>query len=91
LLHELNDAVDAKFIEELPEALLESNPAFFSQFTLVIATQEHYAIESKPDNKVEDLWLYNPWPELQRFVAPPILHIRFEGVGLTTCCYVLET
>jgi amyloid beta precursor protein binding protein 1 len=38
-LHELNDAVGAKFVEELPEALLESNPAFFSQFTLVIATQ----------------------------------------------------
>jgi amyloid beta precursor protein binding protein 1 len=39
LLHELNDAVDAKFMEEMPEALLESNPAFFSRFTLVIATQ----------------------------------------------------
>ncbi len=58
---------------------------------LGMTLQEHYVIESKLDNKVEDLWLYNPWPELQRFVAPPILHIRFEGVGLTTCCYVLET
>ncbi|CAM6070645.1 unnamed protein product [Sphagnum tenellum] len=103
-LHELNDAVDAKFVEESPEALLESNPAFFSQFTLVIATQmqensllkldeicrqqnvmliiarsyglagllrisveEHDVIESKPDNKVEDLRLHNPWPELQRY------------------------
>ncbi|CAM6077144.1 unnamed protein product [Sphagnum tenellum] len=33
------DYVDAKFTEELPEALLESNPALFSQLTLVIATQ----------------------------------------------------
>lgn len=38
-LQELNDAVKAKFIEEYPEALIETNPAFFSQFTLVIATQ----------------------------------------------------
>lgn len=38
-LQELNDAVKAKFIEEFPEKLIESNPSFFSQFTLVIATQ----------------------------------------------------
>lgn len=38
-LQELNDAVKAKFIEELPDALIETNPSFFSQFTLVIATQ----------------------------------------------------
>lgn len=38
-LQELNDAVKAKFIEELPEKLIDSNPSFFSQFTLVIATQ----------------------------------------------------
>ncbi|GFY97497.1 NAD(P)-binding Rossmann-fold superfamily protein [Actinidia rufa] len=38
-LQELNDAVKAKFIEEYPEALIETNPSFFSQFTLVIATQ----------------------------------------------------
>uniref|UniRef100_A0A803NAM5 NEDD8-activating enzyme E1 regulatory subunit n=1 Tax=Chenopodium quinoa TaxID=63459 RepID=A0A803NAM5_CHEQI len=38
-LQELNDAVNAKFIVELPEKLIESNPSFFSQFTLVIATQ----------------------------------------------------
>ncbi|KAL2456852.1 NEDD8-activating enzyme E1 regulatory subunit [Forsythia ovata] len=38
-LQELNDAVKAKFIEEHPEALIESNPSFFSQFTLVVATQ----------------------------------------------------
>jgi hypothetical protein len=29
LLHKLNDAVDANFVEELPKALLESNLAFF--------------------------------------------------------------
>ncbi|KAG8387042.1 hypothetical protein BUALT_Bualt03G0211900 [Buddleja alternifolia] len=38
-LQELNDAAKAKFIEEYPEVLIDSNPSFFSQFTLVIATQ----------------------------------------------------
>lgn len=38
-LQELNDAVKAKFIEEYPGALIENNPSFFSQFTLVVATQ----------------------------------------------------
>ncbi|GMP66836.1 hypothetical protein CsSME_00027029 [Camellia sinensis var. sinensis] len=38
-LQELNDAVKAKFIEEYPETLIETNPSFFSQFTLVVATQ----------------------------------------------------
>lgn len=44
-LQELNDAVKTKFIEEYPEALIETNPSFFSQFTLVVATQVRaYAI-----------------------------------------------
>jgi hypothetical protein len=30
LLHKLNDVIDANFVEELLEALLESNLAFFS-------------------------------------------------------------
>ncbi|KAL2328351.1 hypothetical protein Fmac_021778 [Flemingia macrophylla] len=38
-LQELNDAVKAKFVEESPETLIETNPSFFSQFTLVVATQ----------------------------------------------------
>ncbi|KAI3732501.1 hypothetical protein L1987_63706 [Smallanthus sonchifolius] len=38
-LQELNDAVKAKFIEEHPVTLIEINPSFFSQFTLVVATQ----------------------------------------------------
>ncbi|XP_042521116.1 NEDD8-activating enzyme E1 regulatory subunit AXR1-like [Macadamia integrifolia] len=38
-LQELNDSVKAKFVEESPEALIETNPSFFSQFTLVVATQ----------------------------------------------------
>ncbi|KAK2980698.1 hypothetical protein RJ640_011318 [Escallonia rubra] len=38
-LQELNDAVKAKFVEEYPKALIETNPSFFSQFTLVVATQ----------------------------------------------------
>lgn len=39
LLQELNDTVDAQFVEESPEALLNSNPGFFGDFALVIATQ----------------------------------------------------
>ncbi|CAJ2654859.1 unnamed protein product [Trifolium pratense] len=38
-LQELNDAVKAKFVEEYPDTLIETNPSFFSQFTLVVATQ----------------------------------------------------
>ncbi|XP_030460396.1 NEDD8-activating enzyme E1 regulatory subunit AXR1-like [Syzygium oleosum] len=38
-LQELNDAVKAKFIEEYPQVLIETSPSFFSQFTLVVATQ----------------------------------------------------
>lgn len=38
-LQELNDAVKAKFVEESSETLIETNPSFFAQFTLVIATQ----------------------------------------------------
>ncbi|KAL8474282.1 hypothetical protein ACS0TY_030929 [Phlomoides rotata] len=38
-LQELNDAVKAKFIEEYPQKFIESNSSFFSQFTLVVATQ----------------------------------------------------
>ena len=41
-LQELNDSVKAKFVEEYPEALIETNPSFFSQFTLVVATQVSY-------------------------------------------------
>ncbi|KAL9273000.1 NEDD8-activating enzyme E1 regulatory subunit AXR1-like protein, partial [Drosera capensis] len=39
MLQELNDAVKAKFIEEYPEKLIEEKPSFFSQFTLIVATQ----------------------------------------------------
>ncbi|KAG2534228.1 NEDD8-activating enzyme E1 regulatory subunit AXR1-like isoform X1 [Panicum virgatum] len=38
-LQELNDAVKAKFVEETPATLIDTNPSFFSQFTVVIATQ----------------------------------------------------
>ncbi|XP_020104558.1 NEDD8-activating enzyme E1 regulatory subunit AXR1-like [Ananas comosus] len=38
-LQELNDAVKAKFVEESPTTLIDTNPSFFAQFTLVIATQ----------------------------------------------------
>ncbi|RID42925.1 hypothetical protein BRARA_J02778 [Brassica rapa] len=33
------DSVKAKFIEESPDTLIMTSPYFFSQFTLVIATQ----------------------------------------------------
>ncbi len=52
--------------------------------------QEHDAIESKLDNKVEDFQLHNPWPELQRSITPLILHIRLKGGRLTICYYVFE-
>ncbi|CAN7057047.1 unnamed protein product, partial [Brassica oleracea var. botrytis] len=38
-LQELNDSVKAKFIEESPDTLIMISLSFFSQFTLVIATQ----------------------------------------------------
>ncbi|XP_013630891.1 PREDICTED: NEDD8-activating enzyme E1 regulatory subunit isoform X2 [Brassica oleracea var. oleracea] len=38
-LQELNDAVRAHFVEENPDSLILTDPSFFSQFTLVIATQ----------------------------------------------------
>ena len=38
-LQELNDVVKAKFVEEFPAHLIDTNPSFFSQFTVVIATQ----------------------------------------------------
>ena len=39
LLQELNESVAGSYVEEAPEMLLASNPSFFSDFTLVIATQ----------------------------------------------------
>ena len=39
LLTEINEAVAGSYIEESPDSLLDSNPEFLSQFTLVIATQ----------------------------------------------------
>lgn len=38
-LQEINDAVKANFVEENPDTLISTDPSFFSQFTLVIATQ----------------------------------------------------
>ena len=44
LLHELNDSVKAKFVEESPDTLIETNPKFFSSFSVVIATQVFLSI-----------------------------------------------
>ena len=39
LLTELNESVNGSCVEEIPETLIESNPSFFKDFNLVIATQ----------------------------------------------------
>mmetsp|Transcript_21156 Transcript_21156/g.58704 ORF Transcript_21156/g.58704 Transcript_21156/m.58704 type:complete len:539 (-) Transcript_21156:37-1653(-) len=39
LLKEMNDTVLGNFIEQSPEALLDGEPKFFRDFTLVVATQ----------------------------------------------------
>ncbi|MEW5311695.1 MAG: hypothetical protein WDW38_003390 [Sanguina aurantia] len=39
LLKELNEAVAGSYVEEDPAVLLDSNPGFFSEFSLVVATQ----------------------------------------------------
>ena len=39
LLRELNDSVAGQFVEEEPAVLVSSNPAYFKNFDLVIATQ----------------------------------------------------
>eukprot|EP00854_Cymbomonas_tetramitiformis_P014980 gene14980-17708_t len=67
-LKELNESVNGSFVDEKPETLIESNPSFFTSFTLIIATQELCVVETKPDNKVEDLRLGAPWPELEKYV-----------------------
>uniref|UniRef100_A0A453M9D9 THIF-type NAD/FAD binding fold domain-containing protein n=1 Tax=Aegilops tauschii subsp. strangulata TaxID=200361 RepID=A0A453M9D9_AEGTS len=38
-LQELNDAVKAKYVEESVATMIDTNPSFFSEFTVVIATQ----------------------------------------------------
>ena len=44
-----NDAVRAKFVEESPEVLHETNHVFCSQFSLTIATQLSENVVSKLD------------------------------------------
>lgn len=39
LLAELNEGVASSYVEEAPINLIETNPAFFSDFQLVLATQ----------------------------------------------------
>ena len=39
LLQELNESVAGSYIEESPENLINSNPQFFRQFTVIVATQ----------------------------------------------------
>lgn len=42
LLSELNEGVASSYVEESPVNLIETNPAFFSKFQLVLATQVPY-------------------------------------------------
>eukprot|EP00271_Cylindrocystis_brebissonii_P006750 TRINITY_DN19540_c0_g1_i1.p1 TRINITY_DN19540_c0_g1~~TRINITY_DN19540_c0_g1_i1.p1 ORF type:complete len:532 (+),score=94.51 TRINITY_DN19540_c0_g1_i1:244-1839(+) len=49
LLQELNESVAAKFVEEVPKTLIETNADFFSEFSLVIATQVPEALLVKLD------------------------------------------
>lgn len=39
LLKELNDGVAGSYVEEEPETIIETNPQFFADFSLVVATQ----------------------------------------------------
>ena len=43
-LKEMNDMVAGSYVDEDPHSLMTSNPAFFAQFTLVLATQVHVCI-----------------------------------------------
>ena len=48
LLKELNDSVAGAYVEEEPAQLLASDPAFFKEFSLVIATQVHASRQPPP-------------------------------------------
>jgi amyloid beta precursor protein binding protein 1 len=39
LVQELNETVAGSYVEESPETVISSNPKFFEDFTLIIATQ----------------------------------------------------
>ncbi|KNC99936.1 uncharacterized protein SPPG_05308 [Spizellomyces punctatus DAOM BR117] len=39
LLNELNEEVEGKFLEEDPTVLIEANPSYFQQYSLIIASQ----------------------------------------------------
>lgn len=56
LLQELNHDVSGHFVEESAETLLDNSPSFFSQFSLVIATQ---IPESTLIRLAEVLWCSN--------------------------------
>jgi hypothetical protein len=46
---------------------------------LGMTLQGHDVIESKPDYKVEDLRLHNPYPELQRFCYTMNFSYKVQG------------
>lgn len=39
----MNESVAGSYVEEAPESLIASNPRFFADFTLIIATQVYGA------------------------------------------------
>lgn len=49
-LKELNEMVSGSYVENNPSDLMDSNPEFFSEFDLVIATQLPEAMNAKLDN-----------------------------------------
>ncbi|KAK9151763.1 hypothetical protein Syun_010072 [Stephania yunnanensis] len=82
-LQELNDAVKAKFVEESPEALIETNPSFFSQFTLVVATQAQYVL-SMIENMQKGARSYDKGKILTLRVVSFLLDLHqgsFESMG----------
>lgn len=46
-LKELNESVAGSYVEEAPRSLMNSNPDFFRQFTLVIATQASGSLQAQ--------------------------------------------
>lgn len=47
MLKELNDSVNGLFVEEDPVQLIRENPAYFKDFTIVIATQARFSSEDR--------------------------------------------
>lgn len=49
LVQELNETVAGSYVEESPETVISSNPKFFEDFTLIIATQVSNRALQRPE------------------------------------------